>query len=222
MQDPFSCVPATFAAIEAALSSVRLARYQPGVGGDKQLALRIYIWNARLCEQFLIPLQFAEVTVRNRINSALTLRFGTTWHSSTSFLSPLPERQRAELARVIQDETGRHGALIDTNRIVSGLSFGFWVHLTSQKCVKVIWGGRLPIIFPHKPTSVSDQDIYKKIDQLRHFRNRVAHHNAIFDKKPTREFQNVQDIIGWACPETLWLMRHLSNPAAVIAQRPRY
>jgi hypothetical protein len=71
------------------------------------------------------------------------------------------------------------------------------------------------------PAGLPENDIHNAADRLRRFRNRVAHHNAIFDKGPTAEYRNIQNIIGWICPETLWLMRQLSNPASVINRRPK-
>ncbi len=46
------------------------------------------------------------------------------------------------------------------------------------------------------------------------------HHYAIFDKGPTDEYRNIRTLLQWMCPETLWFMSELSNPAAVLQRRP--
>lgn len=45
------------------MSQARLARYLPAAKGDRFHALRHYVWNARLCEEFYIPLQFSEIAL---------------------------------------------------------------------------------------------------------------------------------------------------------------
>eukprot|EP01037_Dinobryon_pediforme_P007323 gene7321-7393_t len=116
-------------AIEAFLSPARLAHYTKG---DRQLSLRTYIWNARLCEEFMIPVQLAEIGIRNQLNQALIGQFGLQWR----------------------------------------------------------------------------------------FRNRIAHHESVFnfDGGPTSQYRNIQDIMSWICPDTLWLLRQVSNPAAIVSQ----
>jgi hypothetical protein len=59
MQYLFSCLPNTYDGIEETLSHARLARYLPAAraaNGDHHLALRLYIWNSRLCEAMYLPL----------------------------------------------------------------------------------------------------------------------------------------------------------------------
>lgn len=67
MQEPFSCIADTLDAIEATISPARLKRYIPTAKGDRQLALRLYLWNVRICEAFYFPLQTAEIAARNAI-----------------------------------------------------------------------------------------------------------------------------------------------------------
>jgi hypothetical protein len=220
MQHPFSLMPNVFAAVESALSPARLGRYLPA-SGDKQMALRLYVWNARLCEQFILPVQLAEICVRNMLNQELILKFGALWYENPSFLSPLPDRLKLEINQAVRTEQAQQGSRFTVDHLVSALSFGFWVHLTTQSAIRLLWGGKLPPAFPNLPAGTKDRQVFDKIDRLRKFRNRLAHHNAIFDKGPAAEYRNIQDIIGWISPDTLWLMRQLVNPAAVINQRPR-
>jgi hypothetical protein len=42
-----SLTPATLRAVEATLSPARLSRYLAAADGNLELALRLYIWNAR-------------------------------------------------------------------------------------------------------------------------------------------------------------------------------
>ena len=221
MQYPFSCSPPTYAAIAATLSQPRLDRYLNAAGGDRHLALRLYVWNARICEAFYIPTQLAEIALRNALASGLCARYGTAWHMAPGLVSSLPGRLQNELQKVIAEEARMHGAAFNADHVVSALSLGFWVHLTSTTPRSYVWLGAIRSHFPHMPPALGDHGIRDAADRLRRFRNRIAHHNAIFDKRPTAEYRNVQNIVGWICPDTLWLLKQLSNPALVISRRPR-
>lgn len=221
MQYPFSCSRETYASIEATLSQPRLGRYLAAAKGDVHLALRLYVWNARLCEAFYIPTQLAEISLRNALAGGLRNRYGNAWHTVPGLVSALPERLQRELAKVIAEETRTHAETFNADHVVSALSLGFWVHLTSATPRRYVWRDQIKILFPHMPVDVADSEIHQAADKLRRLRNRIAHHNAIFDKGPTAEYRNIQDLVGWVSPDTLWFMRQLSNPAQMISRRPR-
>ena len=71
MQLTFSCTPSALKNIEGTISPARLGRYAGSAGVDKQKALQLYVWNARLCEAFYLPIQLCEVAIRNAIHGAL-------------------------------------------------------------------------------------------------------------------------------------------------------
>lgn len=221
MQYPFSCSPSTYAAIEATLSQPRLGRYLSAAGGDRHLALRFYVWNARLCEAFYVPTQLAEIALRNALARGLGHRYGHDWHIAPAFVSALPFRLKNELEKVISEEHRKHGSEFIADHVVSEISLGFWVHLTSTKPRQYVWLGNIRQMFPHLPQNQPESVTHAASDRLRKFRNRIAHHNAVFDKGPTAEHRNVQDLIGGICPDTLWLLRQISNPAQIISRRPK-
>lgn len=216
----FQCPPQHLNGIVNTLSHPRLGRYLPATGGNLGLALRLYVWNARLCQEFYIPTQFVEIAFRNCLSSGLNNRFGTNWFNNSSFTSHLPRRLKDELTKSINREITNHGTAMTNHHIVSALSLGFWVHLSSRTPQNIIWRGNFLSNFPNLPANTSQQTVHSKINKLRKFRNRIAHHNAIFDKRPMSQYQNMQDILSWICPSTLWFMQTTANPALIINQRP--
>lgn len=221
MQYSFSCSPATYGAIEATFSAPRLSRYLPAAQGDKHLALRLYVWNARVCEAFYLPIQITEVSIRNAIHKALTRRYEEDWDKRGDFLCTLPKRLSDALSDARDSERNQQGTKLTVNHLVSSLSFGFWVHLTTQDYGHLIWKHGVQNEFPGFPKKGKLYELHSALDRFRLFRNRVAHHNAIFDKSPTAELQKMQEIVGWICPETLWIMQELSNVSRVINSRPK-
>jgi hypothetical protein len=162
----------------------------------------------------------AEVALRNTLAKGLERRFGSDWHNTPGLVAGLPDMHKRKLRKAIDEEFKLHGTNLTAGHVVSALPLGFWVHMLSATPRKIVWKGSFAAQFPHLPVNVQEQDVHLKVDKFRKFRNRVAHHNAIFDKKPMKQLQNIQDIVSWICPDTLWLMKQVSNPALVISQRP--
>ena len=202
------------------MSPSRLARYRGASQYDRYLALRLYVWNARLCEEFYLPLQMAEIAIRNTIHQTIMRRFGNQWFSDSRFTSQLTQKYQDELPRVAQQERDAHRGAFTVDHLVSGMTFGFWVHLLTARYENLLWQQGMKRSFPYIG-NLTRVDVHTSVDQLRTFRNRVAHHSAIFDRRPTAEYANLQTIVSWVCPETVWLIKQLSNPAKIIGNRPR-
>lgn len=220
MQYPFSCLPITFAAIEKTLSPARLARYLPAALGDKHLALRLYIWNARLCEAMYLPMQFAEVAARNAIQIPVGKRFKDKWYENPKFINLLPTRKKDELADTVSKERGKRGGALNQDHIIASLPFGFWVSLMTASYDKQLWMNGVQMAFPGAATSEDRESIYNRLDSMRRFRNDIAHHVAIFDQSPQKEFQNVLHVTKLVCAETHWLSAETARVGRVINERP--
>ena len=221
MQRPFSCIPATYDAVEATLSPARLARYLPAAKGDKHIALRLYVWNARICEALYLPLQFAEVSARNAISMPVRKRFGTDWYNNPKFCNLLPDRHKHNLSTTAAKERKRRGTGLNQDHIITGLPFGFWVSLMTKAYQNHLWVNGVRGSFPSAEKAQTRESIYRRLDQMRHFRNAVAHQYAIFDRNPQREIQNALHITKLICTETHWLSQETSKLSLVINQRPK-
>lgn len=222
MQQPFSCVPHTYHGIESTLSAARLGRFLLAANGDRHLALRYYVWNAELCEALYLPVHLAEVAIRNSIHRALQNRYGADWHTVGAFLCTLPKRIIEELDEAQRVERDQHGSRMSIDHIVSAMSFGFWVHLTTKNYAHLIWKGSLRTAFPHLPRDTKLYEVHDALESIRRLRNRLAHHNAVFDKQPMSHFQGIQKVVGWICPETRWLLDELNTVSRVINMRPQH
>jgi len=100
------------------------------------------------------------------------------------------------------------------DRLVAELTFGFWSSLLTQHYDAPTPGGGfwpylLRPVFPHVPKHLRTRvQILKRIDQIRHFRNRVFHHETIwyFDQSPDKKnlcliHDEILEAIGWISPE---------------------
>jgi hypothetical protein len=188
-------MPNVLAAIEATMSQARLARYLPAAKGDRFHALRLYVWNARLCEEFYIPLQFSEIALRNAIHRRLVALYGDNWFDAGRFTNVIPDRHKQEVAKVVSDERARRGTVFTPDHVVAGLSFGFWQNLMGNRLEFTLWRDGIRPAFPNLPQGFSREEVYRRLERLRKFRNSIMHHYAIFDKGPTDEYRNIRTIL---------------------------
>src|SRR4051794_21156021 len=166
MQYPFSPMPNVLAAIETTMSQARLARYLPAAKGDRYHALRLYVWNARLCEEFYIPLQFSEIALRNAIHRKLATLYGENWFEARRLTNIIPDRHKTEIAKVTLDEMDRRGTSFTADHVVAGLSFGFWQNLMGSRLEFTLWRDGIRSAFPHLPNGFSREEVYKRLERL--------------------------------------------------------
>ena len=158
---------------------------------------------------------------RNAIHRRLCLVYREDWFADSRFIDILPDRHKNEVRYNVTAERAKRQAAFTVDHVVAGMSFGFWHSLLGASHAFVIWkDDSIHLSFPHLPRTLNRDFLYKRVERLRSFRNAVMHHYAIYDKSPTREFANIHELLTWLCPDTLWLMKELANPARVLQQRP--
>lgn len=221
MQLAFSLLPVPLTELESAISDARLRRFM-GPDGCKHAALRTYLWNSQLCAEFYFPLQTAEVCIRNAIAATLQRRFTANWFDGKSVPNLLTPKYQNHLAEVVARERHRKRASFNVDHVISGLSFGFWVNLMTSRYKNHFWQMGVQRSFPGAPATLLLVDAHRKVDRLRTFRNKVAHHYAIFDQDPAAEYANLLEVLGWTSPRAQWLVEQVADPIAILQNRPTY
>src|ERR1035437_4717129 len=125
----FDYIPANLAELEIRLSFDRLQPYRKSVGGDSELALRLYEQNTLLAESLYGVLQGLEIALRNSIHIQLVASFGRPDWWNVIQLKP----EQAMMLRSAQESLQRVGKPLEASRIVAELSFGFWTGLTGPR-----------------------------------------------------------------------------------------
>jgi hypothetical protein len=207
--------------IELALDQQRLRRYMPAAENDIHTAFRFYIWNCQLCEAFYLPLHFVEILVRNALHRALRARLGIGWYKHSIFIQLLDEHYRFALEDAVSDEARNgHGTVTDDD-IVSALPFSFWQHLATKRFERFIWAKGVRLAFPYAEKESRREDLFNLVESVRRWRNRIAHHRAIFDKGPMRTHTEILVLLKWVCPETSKWVASGSRVPQVLALRPK-
>ena len=169
-----------YSEFERAISLPRLEKYLRACKGNKQKALRLYRYNIKLCQRYYGLLSIFEIVFRNAIND----HFGKQLSDPDWLVSQAANGFLLKYHDVILSE---HKKLTisgnySNDRLLSTLSFGVWTFLFSRKCFRNS-GKTLLKIFPAKPYGMNQGNIYSDLDEIRSFRNRVAHHEPLcFDR----------------------------------------
>jgi hypothetical protein len=178
---------------ETVFSRPRLGKYLTACKGDKQKALRLYRQNVRLCQKFYGSLGILEIALRNAINvHYLNQLKDTDWlinQAKNGFLKKYRDLITREQTNLI------NRGVYTNDRLLSTLTFGVWTYMFSRKCYKNS-GKTLLRVFPNKAHGLSQSTIYRELDEIRIFRNRIAHHESLcFDKNGNIDISNAERII---------------------------
>ena len=164
---------------EIAFSTARLNRYLVACGGNRPKALSLYRHNVKLCQKFYGMLNIFEVVLRNAINLHYQQHFSDTdWirHQCEpgGMLESAPQRAEIERTVAMLERQGKYS----NDRLVSSVTFGFWTYLFNR--IPFRNGGmNLLQIFPNRTPGLAQRPIYNELQDIKSFRNRIAHHEAI-------------------------------------------
>lgn len=200
--------------ITATISTPRLSRYTPLAGLDKRLALRLHTWNAAVAASLLPTLHIAEVCIRNFALQRIRAFYGAHWYQSSKLVRKLGgenSQMSRKLDRVHKDEVnaGRNGDL--SNYITSELPFGFWVNAFTEKFSKELWDRPLHTYCTSIPRGATLQSLHDGVDDVRKFRNSVAHHKNLVFKPTQQNFERTLEVLSWFCPPSSELARQTSS-----------
>ncbi|MEJ0071126.1 MAG: Abi family protein [Pseudomonadota bacterium] len=190
--------PAYVIALEQSLSRERLDKYLQAEGGDLEKALRLYEKNTSLSEAFYTPLQTMEVCLRNQLHNRMTLKYGAAWFNQPAWLDADSlekiQQARADLSFARKPVT--------PGGIVAELNFGFWVGLLGPRYDATLWRRALYRSFIHQGRPIKRTRVHGRFNALRRFRNRIAHHEPIFNRDLKVMHNEIIEAIGWMCPDT--------------------
>jgi hypothetical protein len=191
--------------ILASLSAPRLSTYLTARAFDPVLAKQLYLWNAEVGAAFHLPIQALEVVLRNHIVGILRHQFGAAWWENVDFIYSLNKHRRAALQKTVQRKAINIPEL-DEGRIISMLSFGFWVNLMDE------WQ---PVAFANDLRWARSS-----IAKVCYLRNRIFHHEPIFKRDLLADYGLIMKLLYQLCPATHnWIRPHCRVPA-LVRQKP--
>ncbi|MBL26620.1 MAG: hypothetical protein CMM50_03590 [Rhodospirillaceae bacterium] len=192
-------------ALANAISRERLRKYLSAQGDDLDAALGLYEQNMLLSEAFYIPLSCLEVCLRNKTHDRMVDMYGADWLTNAA-AAPLNDFSRSLINEAIK---GIHGPF-STGKLIAELKFGFWVGLFATQYDATLWRRALCRCFGAGSRRTR---VHSRLNAIRRFRNRVAHHEPIFHRPVAQMHCEIIEAIGWMCVATrAWAEHHSRVP----------
>jgi hypothetical protein len=195
-----------FDTLERYISGERLAAYYRLSRGDQWVAFKLYEKNAGLSGALYGVIQGLEVTVRNSIHNVMSEQLGCDkWYDRFQFA----QSERAEIEKA-KDSLLEKVQPTTPGRVLSELTFGFWVKLTGRVYEDTLWLPYLSRIFPIR---VNRAVVHERFVLLKTLRNRIAHHERIIGRtRPLpMEYEQTIEAIRWISPIDADWVEHQNN-----------
>ena len=204
--------------LEQWFSEERIATYVDNCE-NVDLIAELYVWNIAICGAFVGPLNVLEVAVRNSLHRELSKLFGPNWPLE----SVLPEGTLSsdDLSKLKLRVERKKKTEASPPDIVAALDFGFWTRLCAKDFMDSLWIPALSKAF-HSPTDkvpIRRQRVAEKLDGLRAFRNRIAHHEPIIHRDLRADYQSILTVCSWIDADLPTFIEERSRCLSVIDAR---
>lgn len=203
----------SYAALEGALSAERLSTFRLP-GDDDVTALARYAWNQAVVDALGFPLHLLEVALRNAVDEAGRRVVGVPRRHGgvPSWLDADPPVLAASHAQTVAEarEALRARAAPRTpGRLVAELTLGFWLQLFNVyydpstvargRPGLALWTrASLRAAFPNAPGRFRTREALRtRLDGIRLFRNRLSHHEPVFNRDPAARHREVVATLRW-------------------------
>ena len=156
-----------------------LAAYREATASDVD-ALSLYQLNARLAGLLLETVGGLEIVLRNVAAASIIDHFQREdWYRARVFTQKLDDHRRQNV-RDARKRLQDRGRTVDSGRVVSELTFHFWVALHEKKYREPFW---IPFLRKIWPDGENVRTLHKDLLKIRDLRNRIAHHEPVFVPK---------------------------------------
>lgn len=206
------------------ISAPRFATYLRASGNDPEAALRLYRWNLEVSSAFIVPLQLCEVAVRNGVEEAIERVHGPNWPWSNGFIRSLPTPRLAHHYNPQINLRAMAAREPTTGKVVAELNFAFWEKTFTVGQDGRLWIPHLHDVFPGVPRTTSAPEAraiaFNRLQAIRTFRNRIAHHEPIFSRDLAADYARIRDLIAWRRPVAAAWVDKIERVSGLLAERP--
>ena len=165
-----------------------------------------------------------EIAIRNGVAEALERVHGENWPWSKGFVQSLPipkspfqYNPRIDLINVakVQKTAGK---------VIAELKFAFWQQIFTSGQDGGLWIPHLssvfPCIGPAVPIPAARLAAHRNLFTVRKLRNRIAHHEPIFNRNLQAEFFMLRDMIGWRSNSAIDWLDRVESVSALLNTKP--
>ncbi len=176
-------------------------------------ALRLYAWNIEISAALLGGLHILEVTLSNSIMQQLTKsEMKLDWWNTPKILFPDSLKIINSSKTKFQPNSKGRSELL-----VPEVGFGFWIGLFAKRYHQNLWGPYLRRALPNY--SGTRANIHGELEEIRLLRNRIAHHETVFNKNIAELHYSIIRITSFVNSEAgIWLDKN-SRVDAVLKKK---
>ena len=217
-------------AFENFVSKPRLERYLACCAYSQEKAMMLYGANLKVSQAFYPILNLFEIFLRNSIDDKLEIYFADSEciiNQKVGFMNDVTLGPKFWLKnQVYKAETDLRAKGVK-GKILAEQSFGFWTCLFEPKHYKLV-GGYIIHCFPNKPPAVNRNYLALSLKEIREFRNRIYHNEAICFNEMNIDFKHAEhiqkelyDLLKWMNPELSDFVNQFDNIENEIAEALR-
>lgn len=171
-----------------------------------------YLENLVFSKKAYIPLSILEISLKNSINELLTEKLGKNWLEDKNFLTNDSLRKIDEAKKILF----KRAEPISKSKIIAELSFGFWVNLFKKPYEMKLRTKDIQKIFtnlpPKKEKIINREVIYKELNHIRNFRNRVFHYEKVINKDNYNQiFDEIDEVLFYFDKELFDCVKKANN-----------
>lgn len=190
-------------------SEARLLKYNNVFEGTELELTEKYTLNKELSESFLGEIALFEIFIRNAIAEIVHKKYPTYGFFHSVFFSSLKGKQQEQIIDVLKKIDNSINTVRDASSknisqglLISRLGLRFWVNFfdTKSKLMDKVY---FSLLFP-KLRHLNDcerlgkiQEIFKQLDIILIFRNRVCHHEIILNNNYEDVHNHMVDIVSY-------------------------
>lgn len=209
--------PESFESLRRLLSVKRFDTLLVAADGTPEGGLRLYAWNIEISSAFWGSFHMLEISLRNALHAQLSeLAQQEDWWNAKLLLSRdtakdlLHRDTKNEIQKAISSATKKQiakGLETEPGHIVAELNFSFWNGMLANRYQQRLWEASLMHAFPYYAGRRGI--LHHDLDRLRMLRNRIAHHEPIFDRDLMVDHEKICDMLGYIEPEAkIWVMKN--------------
>jgi len=206
------------------ITPVRLKAY----GDDSNdILLGKYIYNLKISESLYPALSLLEVTLRNKICYAIEALICKDWLiNELNHQNLLLDKEYKKLVETA-DKIEKDGKKVTNDRLISELTFGFWIHLCTKSYKPKFWDKRgfIELVFPNYTVSSNLRNIsliQKDLRDVLKLRNRISHQEIIINgnRTPEESYKLIQTLLHTLSSGMYALLEDISRFNAIAKQKP--
>lgn len=186
-----------------------------------------YIYNIKLSETFYPALSLLEVALRNRICNAIEKFICKNWLIAELEKQNILTDKEYQRLKEAENKIKKANKKVTNDRLISELTFGFWIHLCTKSYKPKLWDKRgfFEEVFPNYTNNGNLRNIspiQNDLLNILRLRNRIFHHEIIIksNKQPVDYYQSIINMLHLLSSETLELLNNISRFEEISKQKP--